>query len=610
MDAVPDPGTLEPSYSLADQLTIDPNPLLQIDAAARQRHISMTRPEIAVALSHIEAWRRVATGSDAAALILEDDVVFLSGFARGLADTWRSLLGPDGAPDFDLLYLAFKDVGNERLVSRGSAHHRHQPGLWEAAAYVLTREGARRLLDRLPAHGPVDLWLNLQFGNICAYSSRRPLIAQRIDEPSTNAYSVLPVLSQVGVITTEKALLPPRRKLRGPVIAVGEPSSGLTALAEALSMLGYTCLSDLDHMPDAELHHLLAGDKGECQFNAYVNIGDLNERVLRDIAAANPTACFIRTASSSSPSDALSGRSLHLELTQSDKWEPLTDLLGVSYPAFAYPASRDLGQRRAARPRTVETPSAVNDLTFDRSPWVLPGGGVPIATADVESKTSSSTKWSAGDSLDQEIWFLRDDTFPSNLALFRPSNVNLDEDGMTLAMRAEKTPVRAFTAGAVAARAPFLYGSFAAELRTSGVAGVVTGLFLHRNGPRQEIDIEFLGRDTSTMLVNVFYNPGPEGAKLEYGYRGTPTEIKLGFDAAADFHLYEIDWRPDRIDWKVDGVTVYRRHLWAPTPIPDLPMELNINVWHSRSTEFAGQLDAQRLPATVNVRAINVAARG
>jgi len=78
-------------------------------------------------------------------------------------------------------------------------------------------------------------------------------------------------------------------------------------------------------------------------------------------------------------------------------------------------------------------------------------------------------------------------------------------------------------------------------------------MFLHRNGPRQEIDIEFLRKDTSKMLVNVFYNPGAESTKLEYGYRGTPTLIDLGFDAADSFHSYEIDWQPDTIRWLVDG---------------------------------------------------------
>jgi len=53
-----------------------------------------------------------------------------------------------------------------------------------------------------------------------------------------------------------------------------------------------------------------------------------------------------------------------------------------------------------------------------------------------------------------------------------------------------------------------LYGRFEAVLRPSRVPGVVTGVFLHRDSPRQEIDIEFVGKHPRQMLTNVYYNPG------------------------------------------------------------------------------------------------------
>jgi len=113
-------------------------------------------------------------------------------------------------------------------------------------------------------------------------------------------------------------------------------------------------------------------------------------------------------------------------------------------------------------------------------------------------------------------------------------------------------------------------------------------------------------RSTPKLLVNVYFNPGPEGTKLEYGYRGTPTIIDLGFDAAADFHSYEIEWLPSMIRWKVDGAVVYQRVAWDPTPIPDRPLEFNINLWHSRSTAFAGRLRTSQLPASVALRSIEI----
>jgi GR25 family glycosyltransferase involved in LPS biosynthesis len=609
MTSAPNPVVLRPAYTLADQFTVDPNPLLEINAETRAHEIAMTRQEIAVALSHIETWRRVVTGDDTAALILEDDIFMASGFARRLKTTWTALRDPNGNPDFDLLYLAYKDVSTEKPSAGAKPVRRREPGIWEAAAYILTKAGAQKLLDQLPAFGPVDLWLNLQFTRLKTFTAGRQLIEQRIDEPSTNSYSVLPVLSEVGVITKEKALRPPSRRLRGPVIGLGDAHSGLTSLAMALSMVGYTCMSDLDQMPADEIDMLRRGERGRL-FNAYVNIGSIDGESVRDIAAANPHAVFVLTSPGQASGNLPFKRVLHLGLTVADKWNSLSEFLGIDYPAFPYPEADDIGRRSVASPLPLDNPLPATDLKFDTSPWILSRRsrswqGTPVQPDQSSSTVTTSIQWSAGEPLqDDGTWKLRDDTFPSNLALFSPKNVTAHSDGLALAMRCETTAVREFTAAAITSRTSYLYGSFAAELLPSNVPGLITGLFLHRNGPRQEIDIEFLGRDTTKMLVNVFYNPGPGGTKLEYGYRGTPTTITLGFDAAADFHLYEIDWQPNHIAWKVDGMTVYERTLWNPTPIPDRPLAFNLNLWHSRSTEFAGRLDTNRLPTHAEVRSI------
>jgi hypothetical protein len=214
--------------------------------------------------------------------------------------------------------------------------------------------------------------------------------------------------------------------------------------------------------------------------------------------------------------------------------------------------------------------------------------------------------WTGQTMLESPDWFLRADTFPSNLAMFQEGNAGAEGDDVSLCLRVETTAVRALTAAALASRLCYRFGRFAAELRAPRGSGLVTGIFLHRNDPRQEIDIELLGRDPKTLLANVFFNPGGPGTKLEYGYRGTPIAVDLGFDASADSHLYEIDWQPDAITWFVDGVVVHERAIWQPTPIPDQPLEFNINLWHSRSTELAGKLDADKLPARTIVRRVSV----
>jgi beta-glucanase (GH16 family) len=211
--------------------------------------------------------------------------------------------------------------------------------------------------------------------------------------------------------------------------------------------------------------------------------------------------------------------------------------------------------------------------------------------------------------LDTGRWLLRGDTFADNLALFRSSNVEITPArGAALIVKKEPLGVRAYSAASISSRARYLFGKFEATIQASSVPGVVTGFFLHRNSPRQEIDIEITGHRPDRLVVNVFYNPGGEGAQFDYGYRGAPSYIDLGFDASRASHRFAIEWSPSEILWWVDERVVHRRALWDPTPIPHLPMTLHVNCWPSRSTELAGRVNSRRLPASAIVRSIAIEA--
>lgn len=180
------------------------------------------------------------------------------------------------------------------------------------------------------------------------------------------------------------------------------------------------------------------------------------------------------------------------------------------------------------------------------------------------------------------------------------------DGGAILSVREELLGVRDLSAASISSRDRFHFGRFEATFQSTNVPGLVTGFFLHRNSPRQEIDIEITGDRPDRLLVNVFYNPGADGAKYDYGYRGSPVSISLGFDASKGLHSYAIEWGVDEICWFVDGVLVHRRVLWDPTPIPHLPMTLHINTWPTRSRELAGRLAINALPGTAYIRQITV----
>jgi hypothetical protein len=278
----------------------------------------------------------------------------------------------------------------------------------------------------------------------------------------------------------------------------------------------------------------------------------------------------------------------------------------------AYPSVPDIGMQRVTdERRPAPHVSRFKQMKHDASPWIIAPSatfkgisatrppGLPVQGRMVFEDTFTS--------IDQAKWIVRNDTFPGNLALFRPSNVSLEPSGgLSLAVRSEDLGVRGLSAGALTSRSEFQFGRFEATFRATKASGIVTGFFLHRSSPRQEIDIEITGNRPSKMLVNVFYNPGSEGVRYDYGYRGTPAVIELGFDASKERHTFAIEWDACEIRWFVDQNLVHRRTSWAPTPIPHLPMTLHVNSWPTGSRELAGRLSRRSLPAAAIVHRIAI----
>ncbi len=616
---------VDPFYTLADQLFVEPQPRALPDRLDLDRPIRMSQPEVAVARSHIGVWRQIAAGGHAYALVLEDDVWFHRGFARRLDRAWAEMNGEGSETQrFDVLYLSYKEVkrgAQKTLLSRSV--FRPVRGLWYLSGYVLSREGAAKLLTLLPCRGPVDLWINHQFGALDVRGTKRSIISQRRDGGSTNFYSVISALTKIGVLDSESESLFWIRPQERPVFAFGPEGSGLSSLAMALSMLGYRCCSDLQDLPATELEHLLAG-RPDRVFDAYVNIGSLQAKA-GTLGERYPRAKFIITRSQDGSSGArtldmvegVSGRNVAvLPAEAANKWKVVCEHLRCPPPVCPFPEVADVGQRRlldvGAEPSSV---TAGTDAKRDSSPWVVESrrgwrGIRSVPATNLSTRVGTHVSFnSLLENLETHRWFLRDDTFAGNLALFRPSSVELCEGiGAVLTVKRESLGVRDYSAAAISSRDPFIFGRFEAELQATRVPGIVTGFFLHRDSPRQEIDAEIVGRRSDRLLVNVFYNPGGAGASFDYGYRGSPRFVELGFDASESLHRYAIEWGPGQIRWLVDGHLVHERANWDPTPIPQLPMTLHVNTWPSRSRELAGRLAGRRLPATAVVRSISVEA--
>ncbi len=604
---------IDPYYTLSDQLFVEPQPLAIPTHLELNTPIRMSRPEIAVAQSHINVWKKIATGNNEQVLILEDDTWFHSSFAKQMDQAWTEIVEENNVKDeFDVLYVSYLEVKHGAPKSFLSNNlFRPVRGLWHMSGYVLSRKGAEKLLRLLPCRGPIDLWINHHFEDLDVFATKNSLISQRRDITSSNSYSILPALTKIGAINSEGASLFNIRPIEYPVFAFGPEGSGQTSLAMALSMLGYRCCSDFDNLPASEMERLLAGKKDRV-FNAYVNIGSLRAKV-KILKSCYPKAKFIITAMNDTTVDHavhsleedLNGADIVvLHLNELNKWNVICQHLRSAPPTCCFPVLKDLSQRPILA--EITKLDHVNELKIprhDNSPWLVKSrswwkGISVVQQKDEQRENEMLVKISDRlEHLDTHRWLLRSDTFTDNLALFCPTNVEFCPGiGALFSIKKESLGVRDYSAASLCSQDQYLFGKFEASIQASNVPGVVTGMFLHRNSPRQEIDIEIAGNHTNRILVNVFYNPGDEGANFDYGYRGSPTYIELGFDASKECHRFTIEWSPCEVLWLVDDKIVHRRGIWDPTPIPNLPMKFHINSWLTRSIQLAGRINDRRLP--------------
>lgn len=87
--------------------------------------------------------------------------------------------------------------------------------------------------------------------------------------------------------------------------------------------------------------------------------------------------------------------------------------------------------------------------------------------------------------------------------------------------------------------------------------------------PWDEIDIEFLGSDTTEVQFNYYVN----------GVGGHEYMYDLGFDASEEFHEYGFRWSEDYIVWFVDNEPVYKVEATADSPMPSAAGRILMNYW-------------------------------
>ena len=122
------------------------------------------------------------------------------------------------------------------------------------------------------------------------------------------------------------------------------------------------------------------------------------------------------------------------------------------------------------------------------------------------------------------------------------------------------------------------YGHFETRMQAAAASGVVSSFFTytgpteHPPAPHDEIDVEILGEDPTSVQTNYFVA----------GVGGHEVVTPLGFDASQGFHTYAFDWVPGQITWYVDSVAI---RTVQSSSLPTNPGKVMMNLWAGRGVD-------------------------
>lgn len=157
----------------------------------------------------------------------------------------------------------------------------------------------------------------------------------------------------------------------------------------------------------------------------------------------------------------------------------------------------------------------------------------------------------------------------NELQFYDPENTEVDDGKLRIKVEKRRIKGKDYASGVLTSlnRKRFKYGYY--EMRAKAPKG-------------QGIWPAFWLTDDDTSEIDIFELLGQEPRRLHATMHHTHSDGRhqhrseaVGADYSADYHIFAVDWEPDRVIWFVDGVEYWR---YEGDDVPDASMWLVLNV--------------------------------
>lgn len=195
-------------------------------------------------------------------------------------------------------------------------------------------------------------------------------------------------------------------------------------------------------------------------------------------------------------------------------------------------------------------------------------------TSAASAQDADTSFFDGFDKLDTSRWFVSDGWTNGAHQGCDWSKDHVAVDGGMLHLKITDKPGkgRPMSCGEIQTRKNFGYGTYEVRMRAANGSGLNTAFFSYSGAPSKtphdEVDFEFLGKNSATVQLNYYVN-----AKGGHEYLAP---VAGGADQG--FHDYAFVWAADRIRWYIDGKLVHQE---LPSgPMPTHPAKIFLSLWN------------------------------